>query len=211
MHSSHSTSWLWAHEQEQHSRQLATQSSHEHWRGSDHKKKGWTVISSHQSTEWLIDMSRNKLGKQDARQNRVLGCTPLAPVQACTICYLHANCGCTPANLFYHWRNGDAHVEPMNVVQSEYRKASEPHQKKEDWTMPIVAVSQPNCSAIGRMAMLMFTRSMLHSMNATKHNPMIVQRRFHRPALPNTCRYNMRDTHEYMILQSYNQPRTGRR
>ena len=59
------------------------------------------------------------------------------------------------------------------------------HRKNEDWTMPMVALSQPNCSAMGRIAMLMLTRSILHSMKAMKHSPMMVHRRFHRP--PNTC------------------------
>ena len=53
------------------------------------------------------------------------------------------------------------------------------HQKNDDCTRPMVAVSQPNCLDIGRIAMLMFTRSMLHSMNATKHSPTIVKRRCH--------------------------------
>ncbi len=53
--------------------------------------------------------------------------------------------------------------------------------------MPIVAVSQPYCCAMGRMAILMFTLSMLHSMKAIKHRPMIVQRLFHLLALPATC------------------------
>lgn len=45
--------------------------------------------------------------------------------------------------------------------------------------MPMVAVSQPYCCAMGRMAMLIFTLSMLHSINAMKHNAMMVHRRFH--------------------------------
>jgi hypothetical protein len=56
---------------------------------------------------------------------------------------------------------------------------SRAHQKKEDWTRPMVALSQPYCLLMGRMAMLMFTRSMLQSMNATKHRPTIVNLLLH--------------------------------
>ena len=52
------------------------------------------------------------------------------------------------------------------------------YQKKDDCTMPTLAESQPNCSAMGIMAMLMLTLSMLQSMNATKQSPMIVHLRF---------------------------------
>ena len=70
----------------------------------------------------------------------------------------------------------------MHMVQGYTSQAClrrQPHQKNEDCTRPMVAVSQPNCLDIGRIAMLMFTRSMLHSMNATKHSPTIVKRRCH--------------------------------
>lgn len=74
------------------------------------------------------------------------------------------------------------------VSRSTGQQAAQgPHQKKEDCTMPMVAVSQPYCFAIGRMAMLMLTRSMLHSMKATKHSPMIVHLRFHRLPVGLTC------------------------
>ncbi len=53
--------------------------------------------------------------------------------------------------------------------------------------MPMVAVSQPYCCAMGRMAMLMFTLSMLQSINAMKHNAMIVHRRFHLPGVLTAC------------------------
>ena len=65
------------------------------------------------------------------------------------------------------------------------------YQKKEDCTIPMVAVSQPYCCAMGRMAMLMFTLSMLHNMKAMKHNPIMVQRRFHLLALPTTYKHNI--------------------
>lgn len=55
----------------------------------------------------------------------------------------------------------------------------EPHQKKEDWTRPMVALSQLNCLLMGKMAMLMFTRSMLHSMNATKQRPTMLNLLLH--------------------------------
>ena len=45
--------------------------------------------------------------------------------------------------------------------------------------MPMVWLLQPNCSFIGRIAMLMFTLSMLQSMNATKTKATIVYRRRH--------------------------------
>ena len=63
------------------------------------------------------------------------------------------------------------------------------YQKKEDCTIPMVAVSQPYCCAMGRMAMLMFTLSMLHNMKAMKHNPIMVQRRFHLLAVPTTYKH----------------------
>ena len=44
--------------------------------------------------------------------------------------------------------------------------------------MPFNWLSHPNSVAIGRIAMLMFTRSMLHNMKATKHSPTITHRRF---------------------------------
>ena len=54
----------------------------------------------------------------------------------------------------------------------------------------MVAVSQPNCLDMGRIAMLMLTRSMLHSMNATKQSATIVKRRCQpeRCAAPTACR-----------------------
>ena len=45
--------------------------------------------------------------------------------------------------------------------------------------MPMVAVSHPYCFAIGRIAMLMLTLSILHSMKAMKHRPMMVHLLFH--------------------------------
>lgn len=66
------------------------------------------------------------------------------------------------------------------LVESSY-------QKKEDWTMPTLAESQPYCSAMGMMAMLMFTLSMLHSMKAMKQSPMMVHRRFQPLVLVATC------------------------
>ena len=56
--------------------------------------------------------------------------------------------------------------------------AEGPYQKKDDWTRPMVWLSQPYCWLIGSTAMLIFTRSMLHSMKAKKHSVTIVQRRF---------------------------------
>ena len=53
------------------------------------------------------------------------------------------------------------------------------HQKNDDWTRPIFAESQPNCFDMGKMAMLMLTRSMLQSMKAVKHRPTIVNLRCH--------------------------------
>lgn len=41
----------------------------------------------------------------------------------------------------------------------------------------MVALVHWNCCEMGRMAMLMFTRSMLHSMKATKHMATMPQRR----------------------------------
>lgn len=49
-------------------------------------------------------------------------------------------------------------------------------QKKLDCTRPTVRTSHPYMSFMGRIATLIFTRSMLHSMNATKHKMMMVQR-----------------------------------
>lgn len=43
----------------------------------------------------------------------------------------------------------------------------------------MVALSQLNCLLMGRMAMLMFTRSMLHSMKAKKHRPTMLNLLFH--------------------------------
>ena len=54
--------------------------------------------------------------------------------------------------------------------------------------MPVVAVSHPNSAAMGITAMLMFTRSMLHSIKATKHSATMVHRRFQRLTLVTTCR-----------------------
>ena len=54
---------------------------------------------------------------------------------------------------------------------------SETHQKKDDCTMPTVPGFQPNSFDMGRTAMLMLTRSMLHSMKAAKQSPTTVQRR----------------------------------
>jgi hypothetical protein len=51
------------------------------------------------------------------------------------------------------------------------------HQKKLLCTSPTVCVFHPYSWLMGRMAMLMFTLSMLHSMKATKHSSTIVQRR----------------------------------
>ena len=46
----------------------------------------------------------------------------------------------------------------------------------------MVWLSHAYCFAMGKMAMLMFTRSMLQSMNATKHSATMVYRRCHRDA-----------------------------
>jgi hypothetical protein len=54
------------------------------------------------------------------------------------------------------------------------------YQKNDDCTRPTVVLSHAYCWDMGRIAMLMFTRSMLHSMKATKQRPMIVHRLFHR-------------------------------
>jgi ABC-type uncharacterized transport system ATPase subunit len=75
------------------------------------------------------------------------------------------------------------------------------YQKKEDCTMPMVAVSQPYCCAMGRIAMLMFTLSILQSMNAMKHNAMMVHRRFHLLGVPTACN-NIRllDDHRLSLM-----------
>lgn len=61
------------------------------------------------------------------------------------------------------------------------------HQKKDDCTTPMVCVSQPNCLDMGSTAMLMLTRSMLHSMKAKKQRATMVQRRFQRGGALTTC------------------------
>lgn len=53
--------------------------------------------------------------------------------------------------------------------------------------MPVVCESQWNCCDMGRMAMLMLTLSMLHSMNARKQSATIVHRRLHRGCAVVTC------------------------
>lgn len=45
--------------------------------------------------------------------------------------------------------------------------------------MPMVALDQPNWSRIGRIAILMLTRSMLQSMKATKQSARMVHLCFH--------------------------------
>jgi hypothetical protein len=54
----------------------------------------------------------------------------------------------------------------------------------------MVWLSHAYCFAMGRMAMLMFTRSMLHSMNATKHSATMVYLRCHRDAALAGLAYN---------------------
>lgn len=53
--------------------------------------------------------------------------------------------------------------------------------------MPMVAVSHPYCFAIGKIAMLMLTLSILHSIKAMKHKPMMVHRLFHLLTVDVTC------------------------
>lgn len=53
--------------------------------------------------------------------------------------------------------------------------------------MPMVAVSHPYCFAMGRIAMLMLTLSILHSMKAMKHKPIMVHRLFHLLSVEVTC------------------------
>ena len=61
------------------------------------------------------------------------------------------------------------------------------YQKNDDWTRPTVDLSQPNCCDMGMTAMLMLTRSMLHSMKATKQRLTIVNRRCHALGALATC------------------------
>lgn len=65
--------------------------------------------------------------------------------------------------------------------------AARQYQKKEDCTIPMVAVSQPYCFAMGKIAMLILTLSMLHSIKAIKHSPMMVHRLFHLLLVPAAC------------------------
>ena len=51
----------------------------------------------------------------------------------------------------------------------------------------MVWLSQPYCWLMGSTAMLMLTRSMLHSMKAKKHRVTIVQRRFQNGWLTAVC------------------------
>jgi len=67
--------------------------------------------------------------------------------------------------------------------------------------MPMVAVSQPYCCAMGRMAMLIFTLSMLQSINAMKHNAMMVHRRFHLLGVQTACNYiRFMDDHKLSLV-----------